>query len=135
MNSLPEVIRQKLLLQGKVCQKVWAAKKNDTASLYPLIYTNEHFIDNKNSKHQSMFRVTEYLIMCKNKTAYTYPKTRDRRSSLLRLRVKRSQRQVQSAPHLPSPLSSTDVYSERRGEAACFSQPYQGQGHHVIMCE
>lgn len=55
MNSLPEVIRQKLLLQGKVCQRVWAAKKNDTASLYPLIYTNEYFIDNKNSKRQSMF--------------------------------------------------------------------------------
>ena len=82
-----------------------------------------------------MFWVTEYWIMRKNKTAYTYPKTRDRRSSLLRLRVKRPQRQVQSAPHLPSPLRGADVYSERRRGAACFSQPYQGQGHHVIMCE
>lgn len=44
---------------------------------------------------------------------------------------------VQSAPHLPIPAGRRGRIErvERRDYPACFSQPYQGQGHHVIMCE
>ena len=45
--------------------------------------------------------------------------------------------EVQGTPHLPSPagLRGHTEHVERRDYPARFSQPYQGQGHHVIMCE
>lgn len=45
--------------------------------------------------------------------------------------------EVQGTPHLPSPtgLRGHTERVERRDHPACSSQPYQGQGHHVIMCE
>lgn len=88
-----------------------------------------------------MFRVAETLTTCENCIVHTYSTTRHMRSPLVWGRVKdrspRSSCRVQSAPCLPSPAGERrrTEWMERRDCPADFSQPYQGQGNHVIMCE
>lgn len=108
----------------------------------PHWFTIMNILPTKRTEHQSTFSAAETLILCENYTVYTHSKSRDMSVPLVWSREKtgspRLSSNVQSAPHLPSPTGRQGrciERAERRDYPACFSQPSQGQGHHVIMCE
>lgn len=59
MNSLPEVDKPENSPQGKGLGN----QKNDTFSLHPLIYNNEHVINNENPSIRVCVPVTEALTV------------------------------------------------------------------------
>lgn len=88
-----------------------------------------------------MFRAAETAIMCENYTVYTYSKNQDTSYPLVWSRMEgcppRLSSEVQPAPHWANPAGERWRIErvERRDYPAYSSQPYQGQGNHVIMCE